>query len=258
MQESKFNVGDALSVAFEKLNQNLGFLFLVTLVVMAIMFFANFILQFMFMIFELWSEFVSEIVGIIFMIFFVVIFSGFSIYILIGYVSIIIKIIDGNKPEWKDLFNFDINLVIRIFLACLVLYLIFFAITFLAIFSIIILDLAGEEIMTEISAILLMSSLMILFIFLFVRLWFFIFFIIDQNAGAVESLILSWKATSGHTLKLVGLYLLTYLIYMAGIFCCCVGAFFTAPVAALAVTYAYRKLSGVEEEKPPEPLEVHY
>lgn len=66
------------------------------------------------------------------------------------------------------------------------------------------------------------------------RLMLFPYFIVDKNVGPIESITKSFNVTKGHTLRMVGLFLLTELLDHTIIF---------YPVVALSYAYAYRNLS---------------
>lgn len=68
--------------------------------------------------------------------------------------------------------------------------------------------------------------------------------IIDRELGAMESLLLSCKTVHRQWFPAFGLLLIIGLIMVAGILACCVGVVFTAPLAYLIWSQAYRQLFG--------------
>lgn len=85
-----------------------------------------------------------------------------------------------------------------------------------------------------------------------VRLYLFQYMIVDQNAGVVDSLILSWEATRGRVGTLLLIFLCASLLCLAGLLACFVGILFTAPIAYLMLTVTYLSLTEqpLGEEKP--------
>ena len=68
--------------------------------------------------------------------------------------------------------------------------------------------------------------------------------IIDRELGAMESLVLSCKTVHRQWFPAFGLLIVIGLIMVAGILACCVGVVFTAPLAYLLWSQAYRQLFG--------------
>jgi uncharacterized membrane protein len=77
-----------------------------------------------------------------------------------------------------------------------------------------------------------------------VRFYFAIFFIVDRNLGPIESLQLSWEVTRGHTLKLVGLLLSTFVVTILGLLVFVVGVIPASVIGYLVWTSAYRQVVG--------------
>jgi len=85
--------------------------------------------------------------------------------------------------------------------------------------------------------------------FVMLRLYFAVFFLVDQNTGGVEAIRLSWQSTSGRVLPTIGLGLLSAIIGMAGILLLVVGLFFTIPMSYLMWASAYRQMTGTPGEE---------
>jgi uncharacterized membrane protein len=68
--------------------------------------------------------------------------------------------------------------------------------------------------------------------------------IIDRELGAMEGLLLSWKTVHRQWFRVFGLLIVLCLIMAAGVLACCVGVLFTAPLAYLIWSQAYRQLFG--------------
>jgi hypothetical protein len=80
--------------------------------------------------------------------------------------------------------------------------------------------------------------------YLFVRLGFFMYVVIDQNAGVFSSLALAWQLCKGRMATLTLVYLLVLTINLAGFLMLCVGWIFTLPFCSLIFAVAYRALTG--------------
>ncbi len=80
-------------------------------------------------------------------------------------------------------------------------------------------------------------------IFFFVRFSFFPFFLLQGDDSALSSFKKSWTITRGQFFNLLILYTLLALLNLVGLAVFFVGSAFTLPVGAVAVVYAYRKLS---------------
>jgi uncharacterized membrane protein len=73
---------------------------------------------------------------------------------------------------------------------------------------------------------------------------FYLFFIIDKNQGAWESIMSSINLVASNFGKVILLLLACIAAYIVGVILCGIGLLVTAPVALLALTYGYRKLQG--------------
>jgi uncharacterized membrane protein len=82
-------------------------------------------------------------------------------------------------------------------------------------------------------------------VFLIVIWQFFGYFIVEEpSTGPTDALRRSSEMTKGHRWELLGLIVLLILINIAGALACGVGLLFTYGITAIAVAYAYKKLSG--------------
>ncbi len=82
----------------------------------------------------------------------------------------------------------------------------------------------------------------LLFIPLFIMLigfWMHKYLIIDQQLGPIECLKESWRITHGEKGDLFLFGLVTFFINLAGFLCCIVGLLITVPVTAIATSYIY-------------------
>ncbi len=76
------------------------------------------------------------------------------------------------------------------------------------------------------------------------------FLVIDRELGPIEAMKESYRMTYGYKWNLLGLLLLLLLINVLGLLAFIVGIFVSAPVSLLAVTHAYRVLSGGARTQP--------
>jgi uncharacterized membrane protein len=70
------------------------------------------------------------------------------------------------------------------------------------------------------------------------------FYVLDQRMAPVEAIRTSIQVTSSNLATLLPFSIVIFLVYLAGAIACCVGLLVSAPVALLAVTHAYRGISG--------------
>ena len=80
----------------------------------------------------------------------------------------------------------------------------------------------------------------IVYIGLLLRFGFTPLAVVDRDLGLVEALKYSAAITRNNQLKIFGLGVMMFLIYLGGLIACCVGIFFAIPMALLAGTAAYR------------------
>ena len=76
------------------------------------------------------------------------------------------------------------------------------------------------------------------------------FLVIDRGLGPIQALKESHRITRGYKWSLFGLSLLLVLVNVAGLLALVVGIFVSAPVSLLALTHAYRVLSGGAVPRP--------
>lgn len=79
--------------------------------------------------------------------------------------------------------------------------------------------------------------------YLGLRLQFFIAFIVEEDAGIIESLKRSWEITRGQVMSLFWLMLAMSGFLLLGIILLGVGIFVTIPLAYMMLCYVYRKLN---------------
>jgi uncharacterized membrane protein len=149
------------------------------------------------------------VIGLLFNLFTWVVDSVVSL----GIVSIMLKFVDGKKPDFKDLyytsklFNFMLASIIR---------------GFIVLVGFILFIVPG--------------------IIFSIKLQFYEYFIVDKKMDAIDSLKASWELTKGVKWNLFLLGLLLALINILGFLCLVVGLIITVPLAMIANAYIYRKL----------------
>ena len=89
-------------------------------------------------------------------------------------------------------------------------------------------------------------------IYLAIRLQYYIAFIVEEDAGIIDSLKQSWALTQGQTMQLFLLGLAMIGIAIVGFILFVVGVFVAAPVIYMMYCYAFRKLNTVKIGEPEE------
>jgi hypothetical protein len=92
--------------------------------------------------------------------------------------------------------------------------------------------------------------LVVLAVILSLMLLFSGFLVIDRGLGPIEALKESHRITQGYKWTLFVFCLLLVLVNLAGLLALIVGIFVSAPVSLLALTHAYRVLSGGAVPRP--------
>ena len=154
---------------------------------------------------------VSEVIGTIMLFVFLILWS----LILLGYMKTAIDIHDGNNYSLKDLLMHYKKL--PDFLIGLLFYLMLVAVSSL--------------------------FLVIPGIFVAVRFSFGLFFVLQGDGPALESLKKSWKITGGQFYNLLLLYLILILLNALGVAFAGIGLAFSLPISIVAIVYSYRKLA---------------
>lgn len=86
-------------------------------------------------------------------------------------------------------------------------------------------------------------------IYLAVRFSFVLFFVLQGDGPALESLKKSWNLTKGKFFPLLLFYLFLIAINALGALVLFVGLAFTLPVTVIAIVYSYRKLAYEKKER---------
>jgi len=94
----------------------------------------------------------------------------------------------------------------------------------------------------------IVSILFILFIFyLFARLYFALFLVVDKGAGAIDAIEQSWEQTKGNEGQIILFFILSILLAILGFILFIVGLLFMVPVIFLAYSWFYVQLFDTEE-----------
>lgn len=142
-------------------------------------------------------------------------FSALSIFLEIGFIKIVLKLVDGVKAEFQELWAYPgyfVNLLVSSILFGLI-----------VVAGFILLIIPG--------------------IYLALRLQFYSYFVVDKNAGITDSLKMSWGKTKGKVFDLFLFALLLIALNILGALALLVGLLVTIPVSFVAITLLYRKLS---------------
>lgn len=156
-------------------------------------------------------------------------FYVINIGIQLGLVGLGLKVVDGQKIDFNDLFS-----KMHLFLKYVIAHFIYGLIVFVG---------------------------MILFIIPGIiwglRYSLYPFFIVDKGAGPIEALKMSAEATNGAKWDLFGLAIVSGLIFFLGALLFFVGLFIAIPVLVIVWAYVYRKLSGTLRETVVQPEIVY-
>jgi uncharacterized membrane protein len=68
--------------------------------------------------------------------------------------------------------------------------------------------------------------------------------IVDRECSGSEAIQGSWRLTRGHFWGLFGVSLLMFLLMLAGLLACLIGALFMAPLVSLVTTAGYVLIAG--------------
>jgi len=85
---------------------------------------------------------------------------------------------------------------------------------------------------------------LVIVIYLYARLFPFFYLIIDRNAGAIDSIRMSWQLTEKRAGTIILLYFIQMAIYIAGFLALCVGLIFAIPLMTMIVVVTYLALTG--------------
>jgi uncharacterized membrane protein len=154
------------------------------------------------------ESFLATILSLVFLIVFLV--------IQLGAYNLVLKIVDGHKATIQDLYTYP-NIAMKIL----------------------------RNIVAGIIVGVLVFGGLILFIvpgiYLGIRLMFFTYYIVDKDAGIMDSIKMSWNLTKNGVINLFFLSILFLLINFIGALFFGIGLAVTIPLTFLATALLYRK-----------------
>ncbi|MEA2081140.1 MAG: hypothetical protein U9O97_00135 [Elusimicrobiota bacterium] len=138
-----------------------------------------------------------------------------QVEVKLGMIKSMLIFADGKKPAMGELFSCFDKRIVTIFVASLL-----------------------YGVMVFLGTLLLIVPGIILAI----KFIYFSYFIVDKNAGIMESFKMSSALTDGSKTNIFLLTLLLWLINAAGALCLGIGLIITLPLSMITVAYVYRKL----------------
>lgn len=151
-----------------------------------------------------------------------------DIIISIGLITIALKFLDGQKPEFKDLFAFQKHFI----------------------------NYLGAAILTALAVLGGFALLLIPGIYWAIKFQFFGYSVVDQGSDPILAMRRSARITKTVKWKLFGFGLICFCINVLGFICLIVGLFATIPTTMLAYAHVYRKLLSQTESAQVEPAAV--
>lgn len=202
--------GEAIRFGWKKATENLGFLIVVTLGVSVVLFLLLALCG--------WALNIHWFVaGIFYLIYFAA-----SLYLSIGFYTILLKIIDGKPVSFQDLLVKDLNLLINFGLTNLLLF-VMLGIGFL---------------------LFILPGLLLMFRFMYAPL-----LVIDKGMGAIDALKASNQMTEGIRWDLFGFFHVMVFVIAIGVAALFIGALLSIPTGVLAFLYVYRQLANASGVK---------
>ncbi|MCX7698887.1 MAG: DUF975 family protein, partial [Candidatus Goldbacteria bacterium] len=157
----------------------------------------------------------GNLILILFRMIVILTFAAINMIISIGLIIIPLKFADNEKPQFADLFSGA-----RFFFKYII-----------------------SSILCGIIVIIGFCLLIIPGIILAIRFSFYMFFIVDKDAGPVEALKSSFNLTRGHTWNIFIFGIILILLNFLGVLALFVGLFITIPITMVAYAYVYRQLT---------------
>ncbi|MEI8081409.1 MAG: hypothetical protein WCI74_06135, partial [Actinomycetes bacterium] len=156
---------------------------------------------------------------------FLVVFVAYGFIIQAGMARVGLALTSGNPIEVKTLFNKER-------LGTIVVAGILVAIPDL------IGSLLSNTILFVLSIVFYLASIVVVFFSNY-----FVYYIVDKNLGAVDSIKASWNFVTNNLASLLALYVLSIAIIFVGALLCGLGLFVAIPIVVIAQAYAYRVLN---------------
>ena len=150
----------------------------------------------------------ASLISIVFMLLFLV--------IQLGAYNVMLRVVDGKKAEFKDLYTYPEAAlkVLRNIVAGII-------VGFIVVGGLILFIIPG--------------------IYLGIRLMFFTYYIVDKNAGIVDSIKMSWELTRNGVINLFFFSIILLFLNFLGALLFGIGLAITFPLSFLATALLYRK-----------------
>ena len=233
----RFSIQEALQYAWQTVRQKLGYFIGLTVVFILV---SSILAPFQ----SYFSD--TPIASLIF----AILSIALTLIVDLGFIKIVLKTYDGEPTDFPDLFRVY-HLSPRYFLSTVI----FTLIVVIAIIpGIVATSLIVSSAGADADAVGIAEGVLLAILFLVplafasIRCYFFGYFIVDQDAGPAEALLLSYKLTRGQTWPLFLLFLVTLAIVLAGVLALLVGLLVAYPIALHITTYTYRKLLDTQEQ----------
>ena len=198
-----FSISEALNLGFDKAKSNFFYFFVLFLILISV-----------YILFVIIQFSLTSIVGKNYAAVSWIINWILGSVVALGIINITLKVLDGKKPAYKEIFFTNWRLLFVYIVA---------------------------SFLRQVVVIVGFICLIIPGIILSIKLQYIEYLIVDKKME-FESINKSWEMTKGVKLKLFWLGLVLGLINVAGLLMIVVGLFITIPLSMLANVYVYRKL----------------
>ena len=171
----------------------------------------------------------------------------------LGYTQISLKLCDENKPEIGDVFS-----AYPYFLKFVISSLLYAGLYFLTFIPSVVVLLIGHYLkntanpLSSIFMIAGFATTFFLMMYVVTIFWFYIFIIVDKNAGPVEALKKSAAMTKGYRFKIFLFFLAVAGVNIVGFLALVIGLFASIPTTMVASAYLYRKLDLSADSQAPQ------
>lgn len=208
MESKGFSVGELVKRGWRLMRQHMGF-FIGFLVIYFILSMVPAVVA------GIYPQMHAGILTLIHIVFFIL-----SLVVWIGFLKSALKVVDGQRPTYGDLFS-SFPIIVQFFVAWVIYGLIV---------------LVGLVLLVFPAAI--WGS----------RYFLWPFVIVDKGVGPIKALELSGKMTMGVKWDVFMIIIATSIIALLGVLCLFVGWFVAAPAATIAQLAMYRKLESQHQE----------
>lgn len=164
-----------------------------------------------------------------------------ALFMSLGITRLFLDSYDDNKPSVKKMFTKTTAREFLVMVGLMILSIVLFiGLMFIVpIMSIGLLMLTQPWVFA-----LILIPVMALLVIISMGLSFYVFAIIDQKKGVFSSLAYSWKITKGYRANMFMLSLVSLLILIAGILALGVGVLVALPIISLIQAHMYRDMAG--------------